>query len=222
MIKAVIFDMYETLITHYNTPLYFGAQMAKDAGISLERFQGLWRATEEKRTIGSMDFEEVLTMILKDNQCYTQELLDTIVRKRIHTKEDCFKQLHPQILPMLTRLKEQGILIGLISNCFSEEAKVIRDSILFPYFDAVYLSYEQGIAKPDLKIYQRCMDELGVNAAECIYVGDGKSQELEAAETLGMTAIQAVWYLKNMTGESEWKKEEYIQLFYPLDLFKLF
>ena len=33
MIKAVIFDMYETLITQYGGPVYFRAQMAADAGI---------------------------------------------------------------------------------------------------------------------------------------------------------------------------------------------
>ena len=33
MIKAVIFDMYETLITQYNNPQYFGRHIAKDAGI---------------------------------------------------------------------------------------------------------------------------------------------------------------------------------------------
>ncbi len=33
MTQAVIFDMFETLITHYQSPLYFGAQMAMDAGI---------------------------------------------------------------------------------------------------------------------------------------------------------------------------------------------
>ena len=36
MIKAVIFDMYETLITHYETPLYFTTQMAADADIPAE------------------------------------------------------------------------------------------------------------------------------------------------------------------------------------------
>lgn len=29
MIKAVIFDMYETLITQYGGPVYFRAQMAQ-------------------------------------------------------------------------------------------------------------------------------------------------------------------------------------------------
>lgn len=41
MIKAVIFDMYETLITFFQSPLYFGTHMAIDAGIPEEEFQKL-------------------------------------------------------------------------------------------------------------------------------------------------------------------------------------
>ena len=47
MIKAVIFDTYETLITLFDSPLYFGTQMASDAGIAEERFQETWRAEEK-------------------------------------------------------------------------------------------------------------------------------------------------------------------------------
>ena len=52
-------------------------------------------------------------------------------------------------------LKKQGFKIGLISNCYFEEAKVIRDSALFSYFDAVCLSCELGIRKPEEAIYER-------------------------------------------------------------------
>ncbi len=48
MIKAVIFDMYETLITHFESPLYFCAQMALDAGIEEHRFRALWEPTEHE------------------------------------------------------------------------------------------------------------------------------------------------------------------------------
>lgn len=47
MIKAVIFDMYETLITLYESPLYFGTQMAEDAGITEEYFQSVWYLKEK-------------------------------------------------------------------------------------------------------------------------------------------------------------------------------
>ena len=213
MIRAVIFDMYETLITHYKCPLYFGAQMAADAGIPEKNFQALWRSTESDRSIGKIRTEEVVEMILKEDGCYTDALLEKIVQKRISTKEECFKHLHLEIIPMLTKLKEEGISIGLISNCFSEEAEVIRKSMLFPYFDKVCLSYEEGVQKPDEEIYRRCMAGLGVAPEECIYIGDGGSQELEAARDLGMNAMQAVWYMDN-------KKKDFFQLEKPLDVLK--
>ena len=63
MIKAVIFDMYETLITHFQCPLYFGAQMAVDSGIPEHKFQALWEPTEHDRTIGKLTLEEALENI---------------------------------------------------------------------------------------------------------------------------------------------------------------
>ena len=92
-------------------------------------------------------------------------------------------------MPLLQSLKEKGILIGLISNCFSEEARVIRESILFPYFDAAYLSFEQKVQKPNPMIFERCMSELGVTAKECLYVGDGGSNELSGAKNCGITTV---------------------------------
>ena len=218
MKKAVIFDMYETLITHYNCPLYFGAQMAEDAGIPVEKFQPLWRSTESERTVGTMSFEDVLTKILEKNNCYSEEILKTIVDKRTAVKEECFRHLHEEIIPMLEALKERGVKIGLISNCFSEEAIVIRGSILFPYFDGVCLSYEQGVQKPDKEIYRRCMEQLEVTPKECVYVGDGGSFELETARELGMTAVQAVWYLREGTSQPKGRMDEFKQAERPLQV----
>ena len=196
MIKAVIFDMYETLITLYESPFYFGRQMALDIGIDNEVFLKDWDAMEDDRSIGKLTLEEALEIIMKKNHCFSEKLLNNIVKKRVEAKQESFRHLHTEIIPMLSDLKERGIKIGLISNCFSEEAMVIRESKLFPFFDAVYLSYEQGIKKPDKEIFNRCMTELSVLPYECIYVGDGGSYELETAEELGMRAFQATWYLK--------------------------
>lgn len=218
MIKAVIFDMYETLITHYNSPLYFSPQMAADAGIPLENFQSIWRPTDTERTIGKLSLEDALARILKENHCYSDRLFNQIITKRIDIKEDCFNHLHPEILPMLSKLKDHGIKIGLISNCFSEEAVVIRNSILAPYFDAIYLSYEQGVKKPDKEIFIRCINELDVKAEECLYIGDGGSQELEASSTLGMHALQATWYLKEGTMQISKPRIDFTNLKTPLEV----
>lgn len=218
MIKAVIFDMYETLITHYECPLYFSAEMAEDAGIPAEKFQELWRTTATDRTIGKLSFEEIIERILQENNTYSEERFQTIVDKRIWTKEETFRHLHEEIIPMLEKLKEKGILIGLISNCFSEEAEVIKKSILYPYFHASCLSYEEGLQKPDSAIFQRCMERLQVEAEECLYVGDGGSGELEAAQKIGMKAVQAVWYLEAHPIQMSKRKEDFEQIESPLNL----
>ncbi len=218
MIKAVIFDMYETLITHFESPLYFGTQMALDAGIEEEKFLRIWRSTEEDRTIGKIALEEVLEKILKDNGCFSEEKKNFIVAKRIRCSEEAFERLHIEIVPMLRALKEKGILVGLISNCFSEEATVIKKSRLFPFFDAVCLSFDEGVKKPNRAIFKSCIDKLGVLADECLYVGDGGSNELEAAESIGMKAVQAVWYLKEGAMQPAGRKADFKQVETPLDI----
>lgn len=222
MVKAVLFDMFETLISHYNCPVYFGKEMAADAGIPAENLIPRWRAMEADRSIGKLTFEDTIRIILEENSCdQIEEKLRMIVRKRVATKEECLRHMDPQIRPMLEGLRRRGIKVGLISNCFSEEAMVIRRSVLFPYFDAVCLSYEEGVQKPDELIYRRCMEKLSVSPEECIYVGDGGSDELVTAKQLGMRAMQAVWYLKEGTMQPTTRMEGYEQLEQPLDLLQI-
>ncbi len=223
MIKAVIFDMYETLITHYHEqgPLYFSKEMAEDAGISLERFQAIWLGTEKERSTGMLSLEGVIERILKENDCYFEEVFQTIINKRIRIAENAFTYLHPEIIPMLSGLKENGIQIGLISNCFSEEAEVIRKSRMFPYFDVACLSYELGVQKPDEVIFENCVERLRIKPEECMYIGDGGSNELEAARAFGMYAMQAAWYLKTGTSQPSKRKAEFVQLENPLEVLNM-
>lgn len=218
MIKVVIFDMFETLISYHTCPVYFGTQMAEDAGIPVQEFLLKWRATDYDRSTGKRTVEDVLEEILKEFDCYSEELLQKLVGKRGSTIEECLKQKDVEIVPMLQALKEQGVSIGLISNCYLEEATRIRKSDLFPYFDAVFFSNEQGICKPDKEIYYRCIEELSVQPAECLYVGDGGSRELETAQELGMKAVQAVWYLKDGTSQPVGRKSEFEQAERPMDV----
>ena len=193
-VRAVIFDMYETLVTQLCSQLYFGTQIAGDLGLDPEVFLPDWRKTEEARATGRQTFEEVLETLMRAHGVFTPHLHRRVVEKRLAVQADCFSRLHPGILPMLTELKARNIKIGLITNCFSEEAKLIRESVLFPCFDVPCLSWELGVRKPDPAIYNACLRQLGISAENCLYVGDGGSSELEAARACGMRAVQAVWY----------------------------
>ncbi len=220
-IKAVIFDMFETLITHFEAPVYMSAQIAEDIGVSQDEFRKLWYPTEDDRTLGHITFEETLEAILNDLNRFSDELMKKIVSKRVSSKYECFNHLHKEIIPMLEELKSRGIKIGLISNCFSEEVAPIRESILASYFDEIFLSCEQGLKKPDKEIYQRCMDALDVLPEECLYVGDGGSHELETACELAMKVRQAVWYLKEGTRQPVGRLDAFEKADNPLEIVQL-
>ena len=218
MVKAVIFDMFETLVTHYRTGFYFGENIAKDMGISEKKFREIWDTTDDDRTIGKLTFEDTIKTIMEANGISSEEILKTIVENRVFFKRKVFAQLDEDVLDMLKSLKDAGVKIALISNCFSEEVGVIKESALFPFFDVTMLSYEQGVKKPDLEIYRRAMQALGVEASECLYVGDGGSHELEAAFEAGMKPLQAKWFLKENNRSNPKVYDQFQGLEKPQDL----
>lgn len=218
MIKAVIFDMFETLVTHYRSSLYFGEDIARDLNLPEERFREIWDCTEVDRSIGKLTFEQTIRQIMEQNGIDSEEAFKNVTEKRLHAKRELFNHLDVEIVTTLKELKERKIRLGLISNCFSEEAVVIRESILYPFFDAAFLSYEQGIMKPDQEIYVRCMRRLDVEPAECLYVGDGGSRELETAAELGMKTLQATWYFKENHRTHLGYLQQFQQLSHPLEI----
>jgi putative hydrolase of the HAD superfamily len=194
MIKAVIFDMFETLITLFTEHTYFGEDAASDAGVDPVLYRKVWHENEKDRTTGKMTIEEGIGETLRKLGVYSDELLNTIVSKRLAALQETFDQIPDESVQLLLELRRRGIKVGLITNTFSDERDLIRSSKLFPLFDATRISYEEGVLKPDPSMYQSIMIELGVTPDECLYVGDGGSRELFAARDIGMKPLQASWF----------------------------
>ncbi|MBO4281166.1 MAG: HAD-IA family hydrolase [Lachnospiraceae bacterium] len=194
MIKAVIFDMFETLVSLFQGRTYFSENIAEDLGIPLDEFRTAWHATETDRSTGLLTMEEGIGKTLELLGRYSEESVQLIAGRRREALGDTFSNIPQATFDLLTELHARGIRIGLISNCFSDECEMIKASPVYPYFDAAKLSFEQGICKPDLAIYFRITAELGVEPEECLYVGDGGSRELYAAREAGMQALQAEWF----------------------------
>ncbi len=73
--------------------------------------------------------------------------------------------------------------------------------------------------KPDPCIYEEAARRLGVAFNECVFVGDGGSNELAGAKAVGMKAIQAKWY----TNQHPYKRENIADFSVaeePLDIIK--
>ena len=194
MIKAVIFDMFETLVSLFNGRTYFSENIAEDLGVTTDEFRAAWHANETDRTIGLKTMEEGITVTLQAIGKYSPETVQQIAGKRLAALGDTFSMIPSESIRLLNSLHERGVKTGLVSNCFSDEAELIKASPLYPLFDAVKLSYEQGIKKPDPQIYYRIMAELDVEPEECLYVGDGGSNELAVAKEIGMKPVQALWF----------------------------
>lgn len=203
--KAVIFDMFETLVTLYSVPQYFGRNIAADLGADIEEFYPLWHETEEARSKGKMDFEESLYWIGERTHYAYPERIPEAVEKRHAFKTESLQKVEYRIVSLLRELKTRGYKVALISNCFLEEAEAIRASVLAPFFEVMMLSCEQGVQKPEREIFERCLTELAVVPEDCLYVGDGGSRELETARSFGMQTLQAGWFIKHQ--QENWKKE---------------
>ncbi|MDC7294252.1 HAD-IA family hydrolase [Butyrivibrio sp. DSM 10294] len=194
MIKAVIFDMFETLVSMFSGDTYFSEDMAADLQIEVADYKNAWHTTEHDRSCGNCTIEEGIKTTLEMLVAYSEESVKLIADKRRKNLEGIFERTPEETIALLQELKKRGIKIGLISNCYSDEADVIRKSSIFPYLDVAMLSYEQGTCKPDHEIYKKAMDKLGVTASECLFVGDGGSKELFAARDLGMKCLQAQYF----------------------------
>ena len=193
--KAVIFDLFETLITEWGHKKYTKNEMCSDVGIEREKFDLYWNEKEKERYIGKISFgDSILYVCEKCGKHIDNSTLSYITDKRIKTKSLCFEYVNPDVFQLLNNLKTMELRLAIISNCSSEEVTVIKQSKIYTYFDQVVLSYEIKMQKPDSRIYIETANLLGVASNECIFVGDGGSSELEGAKMTGMKAIQAKWY----------------------------
>ena len=194
MIKAVIFDMFETLVTLFVGKTYFSEDIAEDLGFDVKEFKKEWHVIEHERSIGKYSIAEGLALVLKKLGIYSEEKLELIVSKRLQALKDTFDAIPEESINLLKELKKRGIKIGLMTNTFSDERDLIKQSPLFPYFDVALISYEVGICKPAPELYQKMTEMLGVKADECLYVGDGGSRELYGARDAGMKPLQCTWF----------------------------
>ena len=194
MIKAVIFDMFETLVTLFVGRTYFSEDIARDLGVPLQDFRREWHATEKDRTLGRLTMAEGVSIALKKLGIYSEDNVKLICQKRLDALGDTFAAIPSESIKLLQDLRQKRIKTGLITNTFSDERDLIRKSPLYPLFDVTMISYEQGLSKPDPAIYQRMLDALELSPEECLYVGDGGSRELYAARDIGMHALQCTWF----------------------------
>ncbi len=101
-----------------------------------------------------------------------------------------YVRLRPEAEPVLRSLAANGLRIGVVSDCTHEVPEQWPELAIAKYVDAPVFSVDVGVKKPDPAIYLRACERLGVAPVDCVYVGDGDSDELRGADAVGMTAFR--------------------------------
>ncbi len=91
---------------------------------------------------------------------------------------------------MLTELKDRGYLLGIITNGRSPfQARAIDGLAIRDYFDAILISEVEQVRKPQVEIFQRAMNRLGVSALESVFIGDHPEVDIVGAKGAMMKTI---------------------------------
>lgn len=188
-IKAVIFDLFGTLIDSFNAQEYRQVLSGMASSLSLPEasFYDLWSSSFNQRALGVFKtLEESIFFISKElNIPVDKNAMEQAIRIRLdYTKRTLVPR--EDAIETLKQLQKLGFKIGLISDCTFEVPQIWNTTKLSQYFDSVIFSCSVGIKKPDPRIYHLACKKLKVKPKNCLYIGDGSSRELSGALHVGM------------------------------------
>lgn len=111
-----------------------------------------------------------------------------LAEERLFGDQSTVFSLFDDVVPCLEALKAAGIRLGVVSNWDISLHKTLRVFGLYDYFEAVVASMEEGIEKPDQRLFQIALDRLGAQPHESVHVGDNPLDDLKGAKSAGMRA----------------------------------
>lgn len=97
----------------------------------------------------------------------------------------------PDVLPIIVELHKRGYVLGIIANSVSQTdiPEWLKENGLEKYFKTVVLSSVFMRRKPDPYIFIEAARQAGVEPANCAYVGDNPSRDIEGAKRAGYAKV---------------------------------
>lgn len=191
----LFFDVGSTLVDE--SKVYEGRmrEVAKSAGVSYEYV-----------------YETALTFYKenKNGDLETMKLLGVEKPKWRHSDEMLYNGARECV-------KEPGkkYKIGIIANQSKGTAERLENFGILTYIDLVIASAEEGVSKPDKRIFEIALERAGRRTENAVMIGDRIDNDIISAKQIGMKTIwvkQGFGRFWNITGENEKADYEVLNL----------
>jgi putative hydrolase of the HAD superfamily len=189
MFKAIIFDLDDTLIDFRERKKILISESVKamiNAGLR-EKFDALhkeftefyWNTNIEDQNI----FEKFFMM--KYGKIDYRILAHAIVAYR-HANIPLLKP-YPNVVNVLRTLKKRGIKLAVLSDAPRVNAHIRLVEVgLDKVFDVIITKDDVGAIKPSPAGFKIVLDRLGIDASDCLMVGDNPSKDVIGAKNAGI------------------------------------
>ena len=189
-IRGVVFDLFHTLTAPESqwsdlpwTSDVLGIDRARWNELLLNRSR--WRLAGEE-----LDPYAIVSVLAREaDPTIDDARIREAVRVRTQRFRDSLWHVPEENLSALRDLRAAGLRLGLISNADAMEVAAWSGSPLDGLFDIEVFSCKVGWVKPERQIYEHCLRALKLSAQECLFVGDGGSNELAGASDVGMSTV---------------------------------
>lgn len=100
-----------------------------------------------------------------------------------------WRWVRPETPDLLRGLKTAGYTLGVISNSDGRVAQLLEEAGLAPYLDVIVDSGVVGVEKPDPRIFELALKQVGVSAEEALFTGDIYSVDVLGAQAAELRGI---------------------------------
>ncbi len=204
MVKAVFFDLYNTIAGFQPRREEVQAIAARDLGLDLEP-AGLLRGyvdadhlmTQQnaRRHIAKMTsverrafFTEYERLVLRGAGVEASDELADRVWTRVR-EIPYHLELFEDSLPALRALKGAALIVGVISNIYQDLTALCDRLGMSRYLDIVVSSQSAGAQKPHPKIFEVALDKAGVGPGDAVHIGDQYNGDVTGARGVGIRPV---------------------------------
>jgi putative hydrolase of the HAD superfamily len=96
---------------------------------------------------------------------------------------------YPEVPRVLDALRSRGHALAVVSNWDVSLHEVLERTGLAPRLDAVVVSAEIGVAKPDPEPFRIALERLGAAAADALHAGDRLDEDVAGARAAGVRPV---------------------------------